>query len=124
MPSRRTSRDERGQAAAELALALPLVVVAFCVIVQLALVIIDQVVLVHAAREAARQGAISDHPDTAALDAARRSTGDPHVGVTTIQVDGRVEVRLIELVQPTVPIAGWFFQGLALRATASMLREP
>jgi hypothetical protein len=53
---------ERGQATVELALALPLICLMVLVVVQAGLVVRDQVLLVHAAREGARVAAIDgDH---------------------------------------------------------------
>lgn len=55
-----TARDDGGQATVEFALALPLLAVLLLAVVQVGLVVRDQVVLVHAAREAARAVAIRE----------------------------------------------------------------
>ena len=47
-------RDERGQATTELALVLPLIAVLLLLLAQVGLVLRDQLVLTHVAREAAR----------------------------------------------------------------------
>lgn len=65
-------RDERGQAATELALVLPLVVLLALLLVQAGLVVRDQVLVTHAAREAARAAAVDPDP-SAARQAAERS---------------------------------------------------
>lgn len=67
-------RGEGGQAAVELALALPLLAVLALVLLQVALVLRDQVVLTHAAREAARTAAVDGDP-AAAREAAVRGSG-------------------------------------------------
>ena len=65
-------RDERGQAATELALVLPLVALLVLLLVQAGLVVRDQVLVTHAAREAARAAAVEADP-VAAQHAAERS---------------------------------------------------
>lgn len=62
-----TARDDGGQATVEFALALPLLAVLLLAVVQVGLVVRDQVVLVHAAREAARAVAIRESPGSAAV---------------------------------------------------------
>src|SRR2546421_11436748 len=57
-------RADGGQAAVELALVLPLVALLLLGLVQVGLVVRNQVLVVHAAREAARQAAVD--PSTAA----------------------------------------------------------
>lgn len=66
----RRGREERGQAAVEVALVLPLVMLLALLLLQVALVLRDQVLVTHAAREAAREAAVSagqDLPRRAAL---------------------------------------------------------
>ena len=60
--------DERGQSTVELALTLPFVALMLLAIVQVGLVVRDQVLVVHAAREAARVAAV--HADLAPVEAA------------------------------------------------------
>lgn len=66
--SRRRAPTEGGQAAVELALVLPVLVALAFVLVQVGLVARDQVLVVHAAREAARAAAVE--PTTEAARAA------------------------------------------------------
>jgi len=66
----RRGKEVKGQASVELALVLPLVVVLLLVVVQVGLVVRDQILVVHAAREAAREAAVdtsADAPRRAAL---------------------------------------------------------
>ena len=51
---------DRGQSTVEFALVLPLVVMVLLLVVQVGLVVRDQVLVVHAAREAARAAAVGD----------------------------------------------------------------
>ena len=74
MPSSTPSSNgcERGQATVELALALPVVVLAVLLVVQVAVVAVAQVRVEHAAREAARSAAVGADPaGTGGLDPAR-----------------------------------------------------
>ena len=64
-----------GQAAVELALALPVVVVLLLGMLQVALVGRDQLAVELAAREAARAAAVSADPAAAARSAADRANG-------------------------------------------------
>ena len=87
--------DRGGQAAVELALALPVVVVFLLGVVQVALVARDQVAIELAAREAARAASVSADPTTAATMAAGRVVGLVPIDVA-VHIDGvtvRVTVR-------------------------------
>lgn len=66
-------RDERGQAATELALVLPLVALLALFLVQAGLVVRDQVLVTNAAREGARAAAVEADPSAVRL-VAERST--------------------------------------------------
>ncbi len=116
-----------GQAAVELALVLPLVAALLLAVVQVALVVRDQVLVVHAAREAARAAAVDPSPEAARraavagapLEPARlqlqlgsgRSPGEP--------VDVTVSYR-----SPTfVPVIGPLLPDVAVRGRASMRVE-
>ena len=66
------SPAERGSASVEFAAVLPLALVALLLIVQVALVVAEQLVLQHAAREGAREAAVWND-DARARDAALRA---------------------------------------------------
>ena len=121
------TRDERGQAAVELALVLPLVGLLLLAAVQVALVVRDQVLLTHAAREAAREAAVDPSPDAARraatagapLDAARltvRVTRTPAPG-------GRASTELSYRSPTGVPVVGPLVPDVSLQAQASMRVE-
>ena len=59
----RRRRGDGGQASVELALVLPLVVLLLLAVVQLGLLVRDQILVVHAAREAAREAAVDPAAD-------------------------------------------------------------
>ena len=117
-------RDRGGQAAVELALALPVVVVFLLGVVQVALVARDQVAIELAAREAARAASVSADPTTAATMAAGRVVGlvPIDVAVHTDGVTVRVTVRYTD---PTdVALIGAALAPVTLQATAVMALEP
>ena len=68
-----TRRREGGQATVEVALLLPLLATMLLAVVQVGLVVRDQVLVTHAAREAARAAAVDPTED-----AAREARPAPH----------------------------------------------
>ena len=118
---------ERGQAAVELALVLPLVVLLLLALVQLGLVVRDQILVVHAAREAARAAAVEAAPD-AASSAAADGSGLPasrlHVDVTGRAGPGsRVAVAVSYRAPTDVPLVGAALGDVTLRGRATMRVE-
>jgi hypothetical protein len=120
-------RGGEGQAAVELALALPLVLVLVLAVVQVGLVVRDQVLVVHAAREAARRAAV-DPAAEAPVEAARAPSGlDPDR--LTVEASGRgaagsvVTVRVRYRAPTDVPLAGALLGDVDLEARASMRVE-
>lgn len=118
---------ERGQAVVEFALTLPLVVLMLLSVVQLGLVVRDQILVVHAAREAARAGAVSADSDEVHR-AARRSSGlSSRRMKVTMGSRGAVGSTLTVTIQyssPTeVPLIGALLPDVKLRAVASMRVE-
>jgi Flp pilus assembly protein TadG len=120
-------RGSGGQAAVELALALPLLVVLLLALVQLGLLVRDQVLVVHAAREAVRQAAVDPAPD-AAQRAASASSGLA-LGRLEVSLSGRggpgTRVRAsVRYRAPTdVPLVGAALGDIDLRASATMRVE-
>ena len=120
-------RGETGQAAVELALALPLLAALALVLLQVALVVRDQVLVTHAAREAAREAAV-----TADLGAIRRAAVSG-AGLDPSRVDVRmgrrgrpgsqVEVTVRYDAPTTVPVVGTLIGDVQLRANAAMRVE-
>jgi TadE-like protein len=115
--SRRRGR-ERGQATVELALCLPVVAVALLLVVQVGLVAHDQVLVVHAAREAARAAAVgSPSPALDGLDPARADVDIDRSG------DGRVRVRVRYRSATDVPIVGPLVPDAVVVAETTMRDE-
>lgn len=119
-----TGGGDAGQAAVELALLLPLVVVLVLGVLQVALVGRDQIAVELAAREAARAAAVSADPAGAARGAAGRVTSltplavDVSVGSGTVTVD----VRYVNATD--VALIGRLVGEVTLVARATMALEP
>lgn len=117
----------RGQATVELALLLPVVVVMILVVVQVGLVVRDQVLVVHAAREAARVAAVEPDAALARRQAVRSSGLDQ--GRLSVEVSGRgapgSRVRVVTRYRsPTeVPLVGGLVGDADLSATVTMRVE-
>lgn len=124
-----TGERDEGQAAVELALVLPLLVVLLLAVVQVVLVARDQILVVHAARAGSRQAAVD-----ADAGAARRAVVDAGGGVLEA---GRLDVELtpaggrgplvtatVRYASPTdVPLVGPLLPDVPLRAAATMASE-
>ena len=124
-----TGREDEGQAAVEVALVLPLVAVLLLLLVQVGLIARDQVLVVHAAREAARAAAVEagdEAPHRAALlagglDRRRLATAVVSDEPRAVGATARVEVTYRS---PTeVPLVGALLGDPELRATAAMRVE-
>ena len=115
-----SSDPERGQATVELAVTLPFVVVALLLVLQVGLVVRAQVLVVHAAREAARAAAVGEAPPPPdGLDPGRTTVavtvgGDP---------GGRVTAVVTCRVGTDVPLVGAVLPELELRGAATMRVE-
>ena len=115
---------DRGQAAVEFAIALPLVAVLSLGIIQVVVVARDQIAVELAAREAARAAAVSADPAAAAGSAARSATGLQPITVSTATTGDRVTVT-VEYVNATdVALIGAAIGEVTLSATVTMAREP
>ena len=121
-------RKEEGQATVELALLLPVVVTVALLAVQLALVARDQLLVVHAARAAAREAAVDPGRRVAeaaavrsapSLKGARLSTETSHEGGPPAMVIVSVTYRA----RTDVLIVGRLLPDLQLEAKAAMRDE-
>ncbi|HVN49953.1 MAG TPA: TadE family type IV pilus minor pilin [Acidimicrobiales bacterium] len=125
---RRTGRGvDPGQTTVELALVLPLVVVVLLVVVQVGLVVRDQVLVVHAAREAARAAAVGDTDAQVQQATARAGPLSPtrlHVSVVRRGgPGGDVDVHVRYRCVTDLPLVGVLVPDLDLRASVVMRQE-
>jgi Flp pilus assembly protein TadG len=120
------ARDgERGQAALELALCLPILALLLLAVVQVGVVVRDQVAVVHAAREGARAAAVTGGGPGDAVAAAHGAVRlDP--GRLSVDASRRDVVRVTVSYRAAtdVPLVGRLIGDVTLRATAVMRTEP
>ena len=124
-------RDDHGQATVELALVLPVVVVLLLVGAQVAVVLHDQVLVLHAAREAARAAAVQPAGSraatvdaTQAVRAALPAHRSERYRITVHQrAPGLVEVRVATSSPTDVPLVGRLLPDVPLSASVVMAVE-
>jgi hypothetical protein len=123
----REGRSEQGQASVELALVLPLVALLALVLVQVGLIVRDQVLVTHAAREGARQAAVDGDP--AAIRRAAASGSDLSPEGLRVEVGPRggpgerVEVVVRYRSEVRVPLLGGLGAAVELSDRATMRVE-
>jgi Flp pilus assembly protein TadG len=122
--SRKRAQRDRGQAAVEFAIALPVVVVLVLGIVQLVVVARDQLAVELAAREAARAASVSASPQASATRAANEATTLRPLAVATTVDGDRVTVSVAYASATDVPLIGAFIADITLTADVTMRREP
>lgn len=119
-----TDRRDRGQAAVEFAIALPLVVVLVLGVVHVIVVARDQLAVELAAREGARAASVAADPSSAAAAAAHDATTLSPLDVTTRSDRSTVTVEVVYRSRTDVPIIGAVVPSIDLRASVTMRREP
>jgi Flp pilus assembly protein TadG len=118
------ARRERGQAAVELALGLPLVFLALMAVVQVVLVARDQIAVLHAAREGARAAAVGDAGAGAAAARAAVGLDASRASISASEAGDRVTV-VVRYRSPTdVPLIGVFLGDITVTGAATMQVEP
>ncbi len=126
-PGDRRGRGVRGQAAVELALVLPLLVLLALMLCQVGLVVRDQVLVIHAAREGGRASAVD--PDPEAARRAAVSSGSLAPDRLEVAVSGRggpgsrVEVTVRYRSATDLPLVGPLVGDVELSGSASMRVE-
>jgi Flp pilus assembly protein TadG len=119
----RPNRD-RGQAAVELALCLPLLFIFLLAIVQLVVIVRDQLAVQLAAREAARAAAVAASSSGAAQSAADRAVTLRPLNVATTSSGATVTVMVTHVTATDVPLIGALLPDITVAATATMALEP
>jgi Flp pilus assembly protein TadG len=120
--------SDRGSAAVEFALVLPLLLVLVLAVVQIGLFVRDDLVLVGSARAGARQAAVSADDESVRSAVSADAPGlDPtrmEVTIARTQRGGPATVSLTYAAPQAVPFVGWLFpSSVALHATAVMRQE-
>lgn len=109
-----------------MALLLPVVVLLGLVLVQVGLVLRDQVLVVHVAREAARAAAVDPRPavaEAAAREGARLDPDRLEVETTVDEAAGHVRVEVRYPVPTDLPLLGPLVGDLPVTADATMALE-
>lgn len=117
-------KNQQGSATLEVALSIPLLAFLFLLLVQVAVVMLDQLAVTQAAREAARAAAVS--PSSGAAVAAGRSATRLRSERLTIEVDrsgGFAEVEVSYRSKVVLPIAGTVLFEPTVSAHAAMSLE-
>ncbi|MEX2420209.1 MAG: TadE family type IV pilus minor pilin [Actinomycetota bacterium] len=123
-------RGERGTATVEFALVLPVVLLVVLAVVQVGLLLRDQLLVVDAAHDAAREAAVRIDQNSVLAAAAREGLDPGGLSVSVARDGGRgdpVRVQVTYRSAPAVPFVGWLFPGtldLSFTATSRQEFEP
>lgn len=121
--ARASARPEQGQSTVEFALLLPLLFTLLLLGLQIALVGRDEIVVVHAARDAARAATVT-HDASAIRAAAARTLPGVHVRVLERGTVGHpVRVEVTYVAHTDVPLLGVLLPDITMRAHATMQVE-
>jgi TadE-like protein len=121
--ARLRARSDHGQATVELALVLPLVFAMLMLLFQIALVARDELLVVHAARDAAREATVSRDP-ARVIAAARRDLPGAVVRIVRRgRVGEPVEVAITYVSHTALPLVGAVVPDLTLHAGSVMRVE-
>jgi Flp pilus assembly protein TadG len=126
-PTQPRARDASGQATVEAALVLPFVLLLLLAVVQVGVLVRAQVLVTHAAREAARAAAVDADDHDVTLAAQQATTLDPqHMSVTVTgrgQRGSEVTVRVGYRAPTDVPLIGALLGDVDLDGEATMRVE-
>lgn len=120
---------DEGQATVELALVLPVFVLLILLLLQVGVLVRDQVLVIHAAREGARAAAVTDANADAAEKAAFAAAGLPLQSTEVVTTPPGPKHDLVQVqvhyTDPTdVPIIGRLLGDVRVTGTVSMRMEP
>jgi Flp pilus assembly protein TadG len=122
-------RGDGGQATVELALVLPVFVMLLLLLVQVGVLVRDQVLVIHAAREGARAAAVTGASADAAEKAALAVVGLPLRTTDVITTPpgpkhDLVKVQVHYTDSTDIPIIGRLLGDVQVTGTVSMRMEP
>jgi hypothetical protein len=121
--ARSRARSDHGQATVELALILPLVFGMLVLLFQIALVARDDILVVHAARDAAREAAVSGDPALVTAAARRTLPGADVRIVRRGGVSEPVEVAITFVSHTNLALVGALVPDVTLRGVSVMRVE-
>lgn len=121
--ARTNARSDRGQATVELALVLPLVFGLLVLVFQIALVARDEILVVHAARDAAREATVSRDPARVAAAARRDLPGASVRIVRRGRVGEPVQVAITYVSRTDLPLVGALLPDVTLHGDSVMRVE-
>jgi hypothetical protein len=121
--ARSRARSDHGQATVELALVLPLMFAMLVLLFQVALVARDEILVTHAARDAAREATLTRDPNRIAAAAQRTLPGATVRIVHRGGVGEPVEVRVTYVSRTDLPLVGVFVPDLSLHGRSVMRVE-
>jgi hypothetical protein len=114
---------DRGQAAVEFVLTLPLAVILVLSVVQVAVVLTERARLESVTWNAARSASVALSPTVAARGMVDELVGDD--ATVVVDDDGRfVTVRVRRTIPTDVPVVGRFFPDVTVASELTLLREP
>ena len=121
--ARERARSDRGQATVELALVLPIVFALLVLVFQVALVARDEILVAHAARDAAREAALTRDGSLVAAAATRTLPGAATRVDRRGPVGGTVDVSVAYVSRTDLPLVGALLPDLTLHGHATMRVE-
>lgn len=116
-------RGERGQATVEFALVLPLVFALLVLLVQIALVGRDELLVVHAARDAVREATLTANAADVARAAQRTLPGSVARIVRRGAIGDPVEVQVSYVSHTRLPLIGALLPDVTVRSGSVMRVE-
>jgi hypothetical protein len=119
----RRSAGERGQATVEFALVLPLVFGLLLLLVQIGLVGRDELLVVHATRDAVREATLTANPNAVERAAQRTLPGAAVRIVRRGAVGEPVEVRVSYVARTSLPLIGALLPDITMHGTSVMRVE-
>lgn len=115
--------SDRGQATVELALAMPILCLLLLGVVQTAVVVLDQLLAMEAARVGARAASVAADTTSAGQGAAQRVLHG--VGDASVVVSGDAVTVRVSIVNGTdIPMIGLLLPDVTVEASATMVLEP